>query len=153
MTTKNAFSPIFDLIGQTVTDIRVNWDLLIFCFGEYVLHANCFTRVICNQKILLTTMDYQSWDEENYTHNDMYLNIADWGEKIIGQQVKNITISPVYDFVVTLNNDVRIEIYNSDGNHRMCEEPMQWCFFKPEDKSYGMLCVWSNRVEHTQCEP
>ena len=142
----NEFSPVLELIGQTLTDIKVRYDLLMLRFGDYELHASCFTRVLRNHDILFTTMDYQSWDEEEYTHNDMYLNIADWGEKIIGQKVCSIDISPIYDLVIVLDNDTQIEIFNSEGKRRMTEEGEQWFFYKPEDESYPFLSVYSKHI-------
>lgn len=136
-----------ELVGQVLTDLGAHYDILILRFGEYEIHVSCFARIIQDGKILLTTQDYQSWDEKDHKHNDMYLNIAKYGESLIGQTVRSVDVSKVNDLFIVLGNDVWIEIYSSEGSHQLSEESEQWFFYKPEDKTYPYISVTNNGVE------
>lgn len=96
---------------------------------------------------MLTTMDYQSWDEKDHRHNDMYISIAKHGEALLGQKVQTVEISPANDLFVTLENNARIEIFSSNGNLQLTDEKEQWFFYKPKDKTYPYLCITNNCVE------
>ena len=134
-----ALSSLQDLIGQTLTDLGAHYEVLILRFGAYELHVSCFARIQHQLKNLLSTHDYQSWDKQDHTHNDMYLNIANHGPLLIGQAVRFADISPSYDLVIILDNDVRIEIFNSNGDLRFSDDCEQWFFYKPTDTSYPYL--------------
>ena len=77
----------------------------------------------------------------------MYLNIAKYGETLIGQKVRSVEVSPINDLFIVLDNDTRIEIYNSEASHQLSEESEQWFFYKPKDKAYPYLSVTNNGVE------
>ena len=148
MTTANNDSmPVYELVGQVMTDLGAHYEILILRFGEYEIHVSCFARIIHDGKILLTTQDYQSWDEKDHKQNDMYLNIAKYGEALIGQKVRSVEVSPINDLFIVLDNDTRIEIYNSGASHQLSEESEQWFFYKPKDKTYPYLSVTNNGVE------
>ena len=139
--------PVYELVGQVLTDLGAHYEILILRFGEYEIHVSCFARIIHDGKILLATQDYQSWDEKDHKQNDMYLNIAKYGETLIGQTVRSVDVSKVNDLFIVLGNDVRIEIYSSEGSHQLSEESEQWFFYKPEDKTYPYWSVTNNGVE------
>ena len=145
-TANNKFIPVHKLVGQVLTDLGAHYEILILRFGEYEIHVSCFARIIHNGKILLTTRDYQSWDEKDHKHNDMYLNIAKHGETLIGQTVRSVEVSKVNDLFIVLDNDVQIEIFSSEGSHRLSEESEQWFFYMPKDKTYPYLSVTNNGV-------
>lgn len=132
---------VYELVGQTLRDLGAHHQILIFRFGEYEIHADCFTRIVRDGKILLTSLDYQSWDGTDYTHNDMYSNIAAHGGDLIGQTVQSVEISPVHDLLITLSKDARIEILCSAGSRRFSDEAEQWFFYKPKDPEYPFLSV------------
>ena len=136
-----------ELVGQTLCDLGAHYEIMILRFGEYEIHVSCFARILHSGKILLTTQDYQSWDEKDHKHNDMYLNIAKYGETLIGQKVRSVEVSPINDLFIVLGNDSRIEIYNSAASHQLSEESEQWFFYKPKDKTYPYLRVTNNGVE------
>ena len=144
---KNEFHPVFDLIGQTLSDLGAHYEILILRFGEYEIHASCFARIVLNGEILLTTLDYQSWDEKDHRHNDMYISIAKHGEALLGQKVQTVEISPANDLFVTLDNNARIEIFSSNGKLQLTDEIEQWFFYKPKDKAYPYLSITNNCVE------
>ena len=127
-TANNDFMPVYELVGQTMSDLGAHYEILILRFGEYEIHVSCFARIIHSGKILLTTQDYQSWDQKDHKHNDMYLNIAKYGETLIGQKVRSVEVSPINDLFIVLDNDTRIEIYNSEASHQLSEESEQWFF-------------------------
>ena len=146
-TANNDFMPVYELVGQVMTDLGAHYEILILRFGEYEIHVSCFARILHNGKILLTTQDYQSWDEKDHKQNDMYLNIAKYGETLIGQEVRSVEVSPINDLFIVLDNDTRIEIYNSEASHQLSEESEQWFFYKPKDKTYPYWSVTNNGVE------
>ncbi len=148
----NGLAPIYDLIGQILSDLGAHYEILILRFGEYEIHVSCFARIVHKRNILLTTQDYQSWDEKDQKHNDMYLNIAKHGEALIGQTVQTVEISPTNDLYITLDNDVRIEIFSSNGNLALTEEKEQWVFYKPKDKAYPFLSICNTGAERKQNE-
>ena len=141
------FSPVNQLIGQTLTDPGAYHDVLILRFGEYEIHVSCFARILHNREILLTTQDYQSWDKEDYRHNDMYLNIAKHGAAVIGQRVRSVDVTPTNDLFVVLENDAQIEVFCSQGSHSFSEEEEQWFFYKPKDSSYPNMAVYPSGAE------
>ena len=128
-------------------NLGAHYEILILRFGEYEIHVSCFARILHNEKILLTTRDYQSWDEKDHKNNDMYLNIAKHGETLIGQTVRSVEVSKVNDLFIVLDNDVQIEIYSSEASHQLSEESEQWFFYKPKDKTYPYWSVTNNGVE------
>ena len=146
-TANNELTPVYELIGQTMHDLAVHYEILILRFGEYEIHVSCFARIVHNGEILLTTQDYQSWDGEDHKHNDMYFNIAKHGATVIGQTVRSVEVSPINDLLVILDNGARIEIFSSEGSHRFSEESEQWFFYKPKDKTYPYLCITNNGIE------
>ena len=146
-TANNTLAPVNELVGQTLSDLGAHYEILILRFGEYEIHVRCFARIVHNGEILLTTQDYQSWDEKDHKHNDMYLNIAKHGAALIGQRVLSVEVSPINDLFIVLNNDARIEIFSSDGSHSLSEESEQWFFYKPKDKTYPYLSVTNNGAE------
>ena len=147
MTTASNEFPVYELVGQVMTDLGAHYEIMILRFGEYEIHVSCFARIIHDGKILLTTQDYQIWDEKDHKHNDMYLNIAKYGETLIGQKVRSVEVSPTNDLFIVLDNDTRIEIYNSEASHQLSEESEQWFFYKPKDKTYPYWSVTNNGVE------
>ena len=64
MTTVSNELPVYELVGQVMTDLGAHYEILILRFGEYEIHVSCFARIIHNGKILLTTQDYQSWEKK-----------------------------------------------------------------------------------------
>lgn len=147
-----AISPIYELIGQSLTDIGVCYEILKLTFGEYEIHASCFARILHNSQILLSTQDYQSWDEKDYRHNDMYRNLAKHGGSVINQTVRSVDVSPVNDLFIVLENGVRIEIYNSNGELHLTDNNEQWFFYKPKDDTYPYLSVRNTGIAPEQKE-
>ena len=143
-TTNSKLAPIRDLMGQTLSDLGAHHEILILRFGEYEIQVSCFARIIQNGEILLTTQDYQSWDGKDRKNNDMYLNIAKHGATLIGQTVRSVEVSNVNDLFIVLDNDAKIEIFSSEGRHRLSEESEQWFFYKPRDNAYSYLSVTNN---------
>ncbi len=146
-TANNQLMPVYELVGQTMSDLGAHYEILILRFGEYEIHVSCFARILHNGEVLLTTQDYQSWDGKDHKHNDMYLNIAKHGATLIGQTVRSVEVSSVNDLFLVLDNGARIEIFSSDGNRRLSEEGEKWFFYKPRDKAYPYLSVTNNGVE------
>ena len=147
MTTVSNELPVYELVGQTMSDLGAHYEILILRFGEYEIHVSCFARILHNGKVLLTTRDYQIWDEKDHKYNDMYLNIAKHGATLIGQTVRSVEMTAVNDLFITLTNDVKIEILSSNGSLQLSDKNEQCLFYKPKDKTYQYLCVTNNGIE------
>ncbi len=141
------FSRVSELVGQNLTDIGANYEILILKFGEYEVHVSGFARIINGRNIMLTTNDYHSSNDKDYRHNDMYFNIAKFGSELIGRSVINVDVSPINDLFIKLDNEIRIEIFNSSGNLSFSHETEHWFLYKPEDKSFPYISVSSLGVE------
>ena len=121
-------------------------EMMMFGFGDFALHAQCFTRIIRGGDILASTLDYQNWDGETDTNNDEWYFVEKYRPEIIGGRVTNVEISPVNDVLIELDNGVRIEIYVSNGFFHYGEDREQWVFFKPEDESHPFISVNSKSI-------
>ena len=151
-TANDIIFPVYELVGQSLTDIGVHHEILILRFGEYEIHVTCFARILHNNEILLSTQDYHSWDGKECRRNDMYRNIAIHGASLIGQTVRSIDVSPVNDLFVVMGNGARIELYNSNGNLCLTEYAEQWFFYKPKDSTYPYLSISNMGIEREQKE-
>ena len=58
------------IVGQQFTDLHLACEMMMLTFGEYALHTQCLTRIIHENDILVTTLDYQNWDEIDDKNND-----------------------------------------------------------------------------------
>lgn len=88
---------ISTIVGKNLTKLHLACEMMMFSFEEYALHTQCLTRIICENDILVTTLDYQNWDGEVDSNNDEWYFVEQYRDKIIGGTVKSATVSPVYD--------------------------------------------------------
>jgi hypothetical protein len=109
-----------------LTRIRCACEMLVFDFGPCGLHAQNFTRVVKNGKILLTTLDYQSWDRENDENNDEWRNLDRYRDEIVGGVVSDVRLNELNDLTVTLDNGVTIECFAANGETAYDEEREFW---------------------------
>ena len=58
------------ILGKRLDALNMACEMMMFSFEEYELHAQCLTRIMCENDILVTTLDYQSWDGEAEENND-----------------------------------------------------------------------------------
>ena len=150
MKTNNDFqSFLYQLNGRRLVSFRCEADILEFIFeGNFVLHAMGFSRVINGNDILVTTHDYQSWDELDSTHNDEWVNAAAFREKIVGGLVLSVLINEVHDLKITLDNGIVVECMVANSYPHHSDEKEQWLLFEhTRDHSGKFLTAYNKTIE------
>ena len=135
------------IVGKQLTGLNLACEMMMFSFGDYELHAQCFARIILDQELITTTLDYQSWDGENDCNNDEWFFTERYREQIVGGVVLDVEISPIHDLVIQMDNGIRIELFMANGLHHYGEEREQWVFFKHDDSGYPFISVRSGTVD------
>lgn len=134
------------IVGKQLVSINLVCEMMMFSFGEYELHTQCFTRIIRNNDILVTTLDYQSWDGEISTNNDEWFFLEQFKPQITGVIV-SVDINPRYDVTIKLDSGIIIELYVKNGYQHFEEEHEQWVFFKRNDNSHPFITVYNKTVD------
>ena len=135
---KNVISKI---VGLRFTNVGGACNMLMFTFGsndvEYAIHAQCFTRIIKNDDILVTTFDWQSWDGKNEENNDYLYNLKKFKPDIEGGIVVLVEVNTLFDVTITLDNGVTIQIFIDNSYQHYNDEWEQYRFFQcsPEDEA------------------
>ena len=135
------------IIGKRLTDLHLACEMMMFSFEEFALHAQCLTRIIREDDILVTTLDYQNRDGEDDKNNDEWYFVKQYKEGIIGGVVTSVNVSSLYDVIIVLNNGIRIELINKNGYHHFDDECEQWRFFKAQDYFHPHVTVYSKTVD------
>ena len=135
------------IVGKRLDDLHLVCELMSFSFEEYAFHALGLTRIIHENDILVTTIDYLNWDEETDTNNDEWYFVEQYRNKIIGGTVISANVSPLHDVVIILDNGIRIETYIKNGYHHYDDECEQWCLFKVDDHSHPFITVCNKTVD------
>ena len=52
------------IVGKRLDNLHLVCELMSFAFEEYAFHALGLTRIIHENNILVTTIDYLNWDGE-----------------------------------------------------------------------------------------
>ena len=52
------------IVGKQLVALNMACEMMMFSFEKYELHTQCLTRIISKKDVLVTTLDYQSWDGE-----------------------------------------------------------------------------------------
>ncbi len=124
---------IKNIVGLKLNAIRCTCEMLMFDFGQYSLHAQCLTRIIKDDDILLTTFDYQSWDGKNEKNNDEYYNLTKYKSEIESGKVLAVEMNPLCDVIITLDNGVIIQIFIQNSYAHYDKESEQYRFFETAD--------------------
>jgi len=135
------------IVGMPLDALNMACEMMMFSFGKYKLHAQCLTRIIYENDILVTTLDYQSWDGEAEENNDEWYFIEQNRSKIVGGRVTSVNINALHDIAIVLDNGITIELYVKNGYHHFDDEQEQWVFFKCRDHSYPFITVYSKTVD------
>ncbi len=135
------------IVGKRLTGLSLACEMMMFKFEEYALHTQCLTRIICENDILVTTLDYQNWDGEVDTNNDEWHFVEKYRSKITGGIVMSVNVSSLYDVTIVLDNSIEIELINKNGYHHFDDECDQWRFFKAGDHSYPHITVYNKTVD------
>ncbi len=135
------------IVGKQLDTINLACEMMMFSFGEYELHAQCLTRIICEDDVIVTTFDYQSWDGETAENNDEWYFVEQNREKIVGGMVTSVTVNSLHDVFIALDNGIKIELFVKNGYHHFDDKQEQWVFFKHHDHSYPFITVYNKTVD------
>lgn len=140
---------IKNIVGMKLDAIRYACEMLMFDFAQYTLHVQCLTRIIKNDNILVTTLDYQSWDGEHEENNDEYYNLAKYKTEIEGGKVLSVEVNPLNDICIALDNGVTIEILIQNSYAHYDDEWEQYRFFEfAKDRAdFPHYVVYSKHIE------
>ena len=141
------FNHLQAIIGKQLTELHLACEMMMFSFDEFALHTQCLTRIIHEEDVLVTTLDYHNWDGKDDKNNDEWYFIKQYKESIVGGIVTSINVSSLYDVIIVLDNGIKIELINKNGYHHFDDESEQWRFFKPGDYSYPHITVYSKTVD------
>ena len=143
------------IAGLRLDEVWCACEMLMFRFAQYSLHAQCPTRIVGKGDILLTTLDYQSWDEKTDSNNDEWYNLERYKPDIVGGKVSSVKINPLFDLTIELDNDVIIQCFVGNGYAHYGEEREQYRFFEigpdgeteEEEKLRKHYVVYSKHTE------
>ena len=136
-----------DIVGKQLTELHLACEMMMFSFEEYALHTQCLTRIIFENNILVTTLDYQNWDGKVDTNNDEWYFVEQYRDKIIGGIVMSVSVSSLYDVTIILDNGIRIELINKNGYYHFDDECEQWRFFKVDGYTDPHITVYNKTVD------
>ena len=135
------------IVGKQLDTLNMACEMMMFSFENYALHAQCLTRIICENDILVTTLDYQSWDGESAEHNDEWYFVEENRDKIVGGTVTSVKVNALHDVTIVLDNIISIELFVKNGYHHFDGEQEQWVFFKHHDHSYPFITVYNKTID------
>ena len=135
------------IVGRQLVALNMACEMMMFSFEKYELHAQCLTRIICDNDILVTTLDYQSWDGETEENNDEWYFVEQNRDKIVGGTVTSVKVNALHDVTIVLDNGISIELFVKNGYHHYDDEQEQWVFFKHHDHSYPFITVYNKSVD------
>ena len=135
------------IVGKQLDALNLACEMMMFSFGKYALNAQRLTRIIYENDILVTTLDYQGWDGEVEENNDEWYFVEQNRAKIVGGIVTSVTVNALYDVAIVLDNGIKIELFVKNGYHHFDDEQEQWVFFKHHDHSYPFITVYNKNVD------
>ena len=135
------------ILGKQLDALNMGCEMMMFSFEKYELHAQCLVRIICENDILVTTLDYQSRDGEAEENNDEWYFVAQNRAKIVGGTVATVNVTPLNDVQIVLDSGIKIELFIKNGYHHFNDEHEQWMFFKRHDRSHPFITVYSKTVD------
>ena len=135
------------IIGKQLDALNMACEMMMFSFEKYELHSQCLTRIICKNDVLVTTLDYQSWDGETEKNNDEWYFVEQNRGKIVGGTVTSVNVNALHDITIVLDNGISIELFVKNGYHHFDDEQEQWVFFKHHNHSYPFITVYNKTVD------
>ena len=135
------------IVGKQLVALNMACEMMMFSFEKYELHTQCLTRIICDNDILVTTLDYQSWDGETEENNDEWYFVEQNRDKIVGGTVTSVKVNALHDVTIVLDNGISIELFVKNGYQHFDDEQEQWVFFKHNDHSYPFITVYNKSVD------
>lgn len=148
---KEAIEFVNSLVGRKLVSLCCEAEILDFNFEPLILHGMGCSRIIKNNDILVTTLDYQSWDGVDSTHNDEWVNMERFRSEIVGGTVTSVAISPYHDLRIYLDNGVTIECLIVNAYPNYGETLEQWVLFEAgkgqRGQSGSFLTVYNKTVD------
>ena len=133
-------------VGKRIESLNCACEILDVGFsGNLVLHGMGLTRVFLNDDLVITTLDYNSWDQINNENNDEWYNKDKYKDLIIGGIVTNISINKSNDLFIETDNGVRIECYVANAYPHYGEECEQWLLFEHTKDHSGRFLIAYNK--------
>lgn len=122
------------LIGQKLTNVCTAAEMLRFYFdNDHGIHSLCLTRVRKKEDILLTSFDYYNWDEKDDKNNDEWYYLEKYKEDIVGGIVAAVTVTPLRDLILHLDNEIIIEFFIANGYFHFGEDDEQWRYMNENE--------------------
>lgn len=122
------------IVGLRLNTVNCVCEMLVFDFTNdevtYAIHSQCLTRIIKNDDILVTTLDYQSWDMKEDENNDEWYNLKIYKSVIENGIVTSVKLNSLYDLIITLDNGIIIQFYIKNSYAHYDEEKEQYRFFE-----------------------
>ena len=135
------------LSEKTLDSLNLACEMMMFTFGDIAIHSQCFTRIMLKEQVLLTTLDYQSWDQENEKNNDEWYNLSLYKKSILNNRVTKTLLTNTNDAFIWLENDISIQIFISNGSPHYVEDCEQWRIFEVDNKESSHIVVYSNSIK------
>ena len=88
------------IVGKKLEKLNLAFEMMMFSFEDYAFHSLGLTRIIKDNDILVTTLDYQNWDGEISENNDEAYFLEKYRDKIEGGVVISVSVTPLYDVVL-----------------------------------------------------
>jgi len=134
------------IVGKKLEELNLACEMMMFSFEDYDFHALGLTRIIKDNDILVTTLDYHNWDGETSENNDELYFVKKYRDKIEGGVVTSVRVGSLYDIEIVMDNGIKIELFIKNGYNHFDDENEQWVFFKRDDDSFPYISVWSKSV-------
>lgn len=140
---------INNIIGLKIEEINLACEMIMLNFENYKIHFQSFTRVIKNNDILLTTLDYQSWDKKEDKNNDEWYFLEKYKKEILNGIVIDVSLTKTNDLTIVFDNGITIETYISNGYYHYEEEQEQWRLILKldNDESYDIV-IYNKHIEY-----
>ena len=135
------------LIGKRLDNLCLACQMMMFSFDNIAIHSQCFTRIIQKKQILLTTLDYQNWDEIKSENNDEWYNLSLHKDTIINNKVVQAKLTDTNDVFIWLENDIHIQIFVSNGSPHYIEDCEQWRIFDINNELLPHTVVYATTVQ------
>ena len=135
------------LNGRNLDNLNLSCEMMMITFGDIAIHTQCFTRILCKERVLLTTLDYQNWDGVDDTNNDEWYNLSLHKDSIINNKVIKTQITDSNDLFIWLENDIQLQIFISNGSPHYVGDCEQWRIFEMDREDIPHIVVYSNYIQ------
>lgn len=135
------------LNGSLLDDLTLAAQMMMFSFGSIAIHSQCFTRIMHQDRILLTTLDYQNWDEADDKNNDEWYNWSLHKKRIINNKVIKTELTNSNDLFIWLENDIQLQIFVSNGSPHYVEDCEQWRMIDKDGENIPQTVIYSNGIQ------